>query len=113
MTTDILPVGSRLYNGRQSVSLATGTSSTFDVEVAGTDWIVVQAKLAGGSADGDLGVTVAPYEDDNTTLTGFTIAPGPTAGPTNQSGTVRYYGQYDVIGIGRVRITVTNNNAGT
>lgn len=93
-------------------ALAAAASRTYDVEVSGDDWIVVQGDLT-GSANGDLTVTVAPYSDDGVTLTAFAIVPSASGGPTNQSGRVRFYGKYDVLGIGKVRITWTNNNAGS
>lgn len=96
----------------EATSLLTTTSLTQDVEVSHTDWLTVQGDLV-GSADADLSVTVKPFENDNVTLTGFALAPVDSAGPTNQSGAVRFFGRYNVRGIDRVRITWTNNNAAT
>lgn len=93
-------------------SLVTTGTLVRDVEVQQTDWLVVQGDLV-GSADADLSVTVAPFEEDNITLTSFTLNPVESGGPTNQSGHVRFYARYAVVGISRVRITWTNNNAAT
>jgi len=95
-----------------NISLATTVQTTYDVEVAGTDWITVQGDLT-GAANGDLGVTVTPFEEDNVTLTALPLTEAVKQGPTVSGGHVYYYGKFDVTGIGRVRIAWKNNNAGT
>lgn len=93
-----------------NVALATGATTTYDVECSEADWLVVQGDLT-GTANGDLTVTVTPFEDDGITLSGINIAATTSVGPTLTAGHVYFLGKYDVIGVGRVRITWKNNNA--
>lgn len=96
----------------EATSLVTTGTLVQDVEVSHTDWLLVQGDIV-GSADGDLGVTVAPFENDNVTLSTLVLTADESAGPTNASGATRFWGRYNVKGIDRVRITWTNNNAAT
>ena len=94
--------------------LATGASFNYDLECTATDWLVIEAELT-GAANGDLAITVTPYEADGITLQTNTPLPpvaASTVGPTFGGGVVQYIGKYDVLGIRRVRITAKNNNAG-
>lgn len=108
-------VGDLLTRGRQAgtPTIATGGTSFIDVDCAGDSELTVQADLA-GSADGDLAVTVVPYEPtDNATL--LPNAPIPvirSQGPKFAGASVSFTATYDVSGVSKVRIVAKNNNAG-
>lgn len=93
-------------------ALASGATYIYDVECTATDWLVVEGELT-GAANGDLAITVTPYEADGVTLQANTLIPATTSvGPTFAAGVVQFLGKYDVLGIRRVRIVAKNNNAG-
>ena len=109
----IIAPGSRLDSDViTNVSLGTGVSTTYDVEVSNSDWLVVQGDLTGGAIT-DLVPTVQPFEADGLTLSSVVLTP--TQAPANvlNGGHVYAYQKYDVVGIGRVRIFWKNANAGT
>jgi hypothetical protein len=73
--------------------------------------LVVEADMT-GAVNGDLGVAVQPYEVDGVTLLGVNLPTVQNVGPTFAGGRVTQFSQYDVTAIDKVRITLTNNNAG-
>jgi hypothetical protein len=110
-----MPTESLLTRAKiEAVSLATGVSTFMDAPVSDTDFVTVQADMT-GAANGDLTITVVPFEADGNTLSGVALPPasGIGAGPTFASGRVTALLQYNVQGIDKVRITFKNNNAGT
>jgi hypothetical protein len=110
---DIIATAKRLHSDVVvGQSLATGASYSYDVECSENDWLTVEGDLT-GAALGDLAITVQPYEGDNVTLSAVVLTP--VAAPANvfASGHAYAYARYDVIGVGRVRISWKNNNAGT
>jgi hypothetical protein len=112
---DIIAAGSRLFSDRiTGVSLGTGVSTTYDVEVSGSDFLTVQGDLT-GAALGDLVMTVQPFEEDGVTLSSVVLTPIAASSPANIFAGGHAYGiqKYDVTGIGRVRVFWKNNNAGT
>jgi|SRR5215471_4364220 len=111
---DIIARGAHLESDIVSnPTLATAASQTIDVEVAGVARLTVLGDLT-GAAIGDLAVTVQPYFGDNVTLEGVVLSPMYTP-PANvlSGGHVSSYAEYDVTGLGRVRIFAKNNNAAT
>lgn len=107
-------IGDLLTKGRVTAqSLATGATYTVDVDTAGENELAIIAELT-GSAAGDLTIAVNPFKGDNVTpITGVTIPPQTSNGPTLNGGLVQYDGVYDVSAYQKVRITARNNNAGT
>lgn len=108
-------IGDLLTRGKYPTvpSIATGGTVFLDIDCAGDSELTVLADLA-GAANGDLAVTVVPYEGvDNVTL--LANAPLPvirSQGPTFAGASVSFNGTYDVGGISKCRIVVKNNNAG-
>lgn len=109
----ILAPGSRLDSDViTGISLTTGLTTTYDVEVSNSDWLVIQGDLT-ATAAADLAITVQPFEADGLTLSSVVLAA--TLAPANvlNGGHAYQYAKYDVVGIGRVRIFWKNNNAAT
>ena len=97
-----------------NVAMGGGGGTTFmDAPVGSSDYITVQADMT-GAANGDLGITVIPYEADGVTLSGATLPAQAGVGftPTFGAGRVTALQQYNCQGIDKVRITFTNNNVG-
>jgi hypothetical protein len=107
--------GDLLTRGRivpDGTSVGAGATVTKDVNVSGTDELVVEADM-NGAVSGDLIPTVVPYEADNVTLLpNITLPAVASTGPTFGSGKVGYYGRFDVSAFERVQIQLKNNNAG-
>src|SRR5262245_36612584 len=105
-------IGDLLMRGKNStpVSLATGAQTTFDIACAGESELSLQAILT-GAADADLSVTVAALLPDNSV--GGLVPALQSSGPKFAGSTVTYYGNFDVSGVERVRVTLKNNNAAT
>jgi hypothetical protein len=97
--------------GTAGQSLASGASTQQDVGVSGSDELTVEVDM-NGAATGDLTVSVYPYESDGTTLMPITVPIIGSTGPTFVTSRVYFIGHYDVSATERVRITITNNNAG-
>jgi hypothetical protein len=109
---DIIAKGSRLFSDRVvAAPLATGASTTYDVECSGSDFLVVQGDLT-GAAIGDLAVGVQPFEEDNVTLSGAILVPVQAPANVFNAGHVYSYAKYDITAVGRVRVFWKNNNAG-
>lgn len=108
-------VGDLLTRGRYPGTPSVGAGATvfLDVDCAGDSELTIQADQA-GAANGDLAVTVVPYEGlDNTVLLPNVAVPViRSAGPTFAGASVSFTGTYDVSGVSRVRIISKNNNAG-
>ena len=107
-------IGAALTKGRITAqSLATGASYIADVDTVGDNELSVTAEMT-GAANGDLTVSVIPFKGDNVTpMTGVTLTPISSNGPTFASPNVSFNGLYDVSGYPKVRIAIKNNNAGT
>lgn len=105
--------GSLLTRGKlQPDGTAIGAGATLGTDVAceGDSTLVVEVDMTGGAA-GDLTVVVVPYEADNVTLmTGIVLPVVQANGPVLNAGAVRYYAQFDVTGVERARVNLTNNN---
>lgn len=119
-----MPDAKLLTRGKQEgVSIATGVTVFLDgqqeagnpkIWCGGDATLVVEVDMTGGAV-GDLAVVVQPYEADNATVQLTPILPAmqPTTNPAFAGGHVYYTAQYDVQAFEMVRISVTNNNAGT
>lgn len=95
----------------QAISGGGGTF-TVDVPAARKATLTVQVDMTGAVA-GDLTVAAQPYELDASTLLGLNLPVVGSTGPTAIGGTrVAFYAQYDVSGVDKVRLLITNNNAG-
>jgi len=108
---DIIAPGTHLESDViTGINVNTGVSYTVDVEVAGTARLTILGDMS-GTAIGDLAITVQPYFGDNVTLEGVVLSPMGTP-PANvlAGGRVSSYAEYDVTGLGRVRIFAKNNN---
>lgn len=109
-------VGSLLTRGAgiaPGSAIAAAQTLSFDVDCAGDDQLDVYATMTGGAA-GDLTVVVRPYRGANnaTIQPGMLLQATRTNGPTLSAGSVSFEGQWDVSGVNKVRVDITNNNAG-
>jgi len=82
-----------------------------DVMCVGDSTLVVEVDMTGG-ANGDVVLTVLPFESDNATVMPISLPPVSSVGPTLASGHVYYYAQFDVTALEKVRIRLNNANAG-
>jgi hypothetical protein len=106
-------VGALLTRGNVTPG-AIGATTTIntDVDCAGDSKLTVLAEMT-GAANGDLAVTVIPFESDNITPQNNTaLAPVRSTGPTFGGGVVQFEGEFDVSGFSRVRIAIRNTTAG-
>lgn len=94
-----------------SATAATTTSLSGDVEVAGASTLTVLASVTGG-ASGDITLTVRAY-DDLGALFDLALTPQAVTAPALAGGLARTIQQFDVRGLEKVQVRVTNNNAGT
>lgn len=111
---DIIAKGARLDSDViTNVPLGAGLSTTYDVEVSNSDWLVIEGDLT-ATALADLVMTVQPFEGDGVTLSAVVLAPIAAATPAQVLSGGHAYGiaKYDVTGIGRVRIFWKNGNVG-
>lgn len=111
---DIYANGSRLFSDRVvAQAVAASGNITYDVETAGSDFLTVQGDMT-GAAITDLTIAVQPYEEDGRTLSAVALTPLVASSPANVVGGGNVYAlaKYDVYGLGRVRITWRNANAG-
>jgi hypothetical protein len=94
-------------------AIGAGATVTMDVPCGGTDFVTVEADMT-GAANGDLAITVVPYEADGNTLMGQTLPPAGGVGyvPTFAGGRVTAVQQYNVQGIDKVQVQFKNNNVG-
>jgi hypothetical protein len=83
---------------------------TTDVPAARKATLTLFVDMA-GAADADLAVVATPY-DLGGNLINSPLPAVLSAGPKFAGGKVTYYAQFDVSGVDRVQIKVTNNNAG-
>lgn len=107
--------GVPLTRGRvTNLSLGTGVTTTMDVPCGGTDFVTVEADM-NGAANGDLTISVFPYEADGVTLmpTALPAVTGVGYAPTFVTSKVTAVQQYNVQGIDKVQVQAKNNNAGT
>lgn len=97
-----------------ATAMGTGTTQVLDVECADMDCLVVGYDM-NGAALSDVKVDVQPYKEDGTTLmaAGVFIPPVKSAGPILSGGKIQGIYWYDTAGIWKVRVTLTNRNAGT
>jgi len=93
------------------VSVGTGVNTDILVECGGASTLVVEVDQS-GSASGDIAVVVNPVSEDGEV---YPVAQPAvqSVGPTLVSGRTYYWAQFDVTAQQRVRIRITNNNAGT
>ncbi len=93
-------------------SIGTGVNNDTDVLCQGDSTLTIEVDMT-GAATGDLTVQVLPFESDAVTVMGVALPPVNAAGPTFGSGRVTYLAQFDITAFDKVRIRITNNNAGT
>ena len=89
-----------------------GAGGTYvaDVPAARKATLTVFAIIT-GAADADLAVLATPYDLGGTLMnSGLPVVT--SAGPKFAGGAVTFYAQYDVSGVDRVQLKVTNNHAG-
>jgi len=106
-------IGDLLMRGSPSapISLATTASTSFDVVTAGESEFSLNVSMT-GAADADLTVTVVTLQPDGVTA-GPVVPPLQSTASKFAGSTVTFYGNYDVSGVDRIRVTIKNNNAGT
>lgn len=102
-----------LNKGSQAGVAIAGGGANNDTDILCVDrsTLVVQVDMT-GAAVGDLGVQLNPYEADNATIMPVSIPPIRTIGPNLSGGHDYFYAEYDVSGLDKVRLRITNNNAG-
>lgn len=89
----------------------TGPSGNNIIQCEGDSTLTVQVDMT-GAAIGDVTVQVNPVAADGATISGVNLVP--FAAPANiaSGGHVYFYAEYDVSGLGAVRVQAKNNNAG-
>jgi hypothetical protein len=82
-----------------------------DAPVGSWDTVTVIARMTAAVAS-DASLTVYPYDSDGVTLMGTGLPPVPNVGfgETPKSGEDQAVAKYDVMGIDKVQIVVTNNS---
>jgi hypothetical protein len=105
--------GSLLTRGNATPgAIGATTTVNTDVDCAGDSKLTVLVEMT-GAANGDLAVTVVPFESDNLTPQNNTaLAAQRSTGPTFAGGVVQYEGEFDVSGFSKVRIQIRNTTAG-
>lgn len=93
-------------------AIGAGTTVNTDIDCAGDSKLTVMAEMT-GAANGDLAVTVIPFESDNITPQNNTVAQAVrSVGPTFGGGVVQYEGEFDVSGFSKVRLAIRNTTVG-
>lgn len=94
-----------------AVGIANATSYDTDLLCGGDSLLTVMVDMT-GAATGDLTLQVIPFEGDNSTLlASVPLTADHIDGPIFAGGAVRAHASYNVNGLDKVRIRVTNNNA--
>lgn len=111
MSTQNYDQATQLLDRGSQANLAIAAAQTIGEDVITQDrsTLVVEVDMTGGAV-GDLTIAVQPYEADNATLMPIGVPQVQGVGPTLSGGHVYQYAQFDVTGVDRVRILVTNNN---
>lgn len=93
------------------VSVATGVNTDVLLECGGNSTLVVEADMSADAAP-DLAVVVQPVGEDGEV---YPLAQPAvqSIGPTLTGGRTYFWAQYDITAQQRVRVRLTNNNAGT
>jgi hypothetical protein len=91
-------------------AIANGANFDQDVMCVGDSSLIVEVDMT-GAANGDVVLTVLPFEADNVTVMPITLTPVSAVGPTLAGGHVYYYAQFDVTGLEKVRVRLNNANA--
>lgn len=96
-----------------NAAMASGFSYTVDLLTGGDSELTVTAIMT-GAANGDLVPRLGFFEADGVTVSGIGITPIRQTAPTFLAGTsdVQWTGTYDVSGVDKVRIFITNTNVG-
>lgn len=95
------------------VAIASGATEIMEVaDCAPDDFVRVQVDMTAGAV-GDLTVDVYPYEEDGVTVSPVALPAVAGVGYTSTlNGGHDYFDQkYDIQGIDKVRVIITNNNA--
>lgn len=91
---------------------AAGGTVTYDLDTEGFDKLLLAVQM-NGAADADLTVAIKIFlQDGSGARHGRSLPLVRSSGPTHVGGVVSFIGQYDLCGVDRVRIDITNNNAG-
>ena len=89
-------------------TLGAGATAAGTFNVQGSSFVVI-AHIDDATAVGNLGaVTVRPYARDNATLLPTVLTPTVTDGPDYAAGVASQVDVYDITGIHRVQVSVTN-----
>jgi hypothetical protein len=88
-----------------------GADNTPTIPVTKKTTLTVSADLTAGAA-GDLALQVNPIDAFGVVIP-IPLTPVTTVGPTLNAGHSQMTAQYDVTAYDRVRVRITNNNAGT
>jgi hypothetical protein len=99
----------RLNDLNQAINA--GASLDKDLDVNDNQILSIQVAMTGAIA-GDLTVAVFPFMGDGTTVNQAVLPAVRSTGPTFAAGVNWYNAEYDVSGLEKVRVRVTNNNAG-
>lgn len=95
-----------------AVSIASGQALSFDLAVAGFKAMALLYSLT-GAATTDLATGCQPYLDDDATPFVRGLPNAVVQGPTIAAGVITQISTYqDVFGVEKVKVGVTNNNAG-
>lgn len=106
-------VGAPLTRGRlqpDGAAIGNGVTLTTDIICQGDSTLAIIVDMTAG-ASGDLAVEVNPYEADGVTRQINQLPPVQTDGPDLAGGHDYYFGKFDVDGIDKVQVRITNNNA--
>lgn len=106
-----MPEPALLTRGKvEGQAIANAGNYDFDVMCGGDSTLVVEVDMTATAAP-DVTVAVQPYEADGATVMPVAVPKVQEVGPTLSGGHDYYYGQFDVTGIDRARVRITNNNA--
>jgi hypothetical protein len=94
-----------------AAAIAAAGNNDTDILSGGDSTLAVEVEMT-GAAVSDLTVSVQPYESDAATVMPVSMPVVQSVGPTVNAGKVYYYAQFDVTGVDKVRLRITNNNAG-
>lgn len=108
-----MPDPQLLTRGKASGAAIGGGGGTVDffIETSGMSTLILEVDMSGAIA-GDLGVQVNPVSEQGDEILPIAQPSVQSVGPTFSGGRVYFWASWDVQAQNRVRVRITNNNAG-